>query len=275
MSFPGFSDTQNALGQFQGISLAQLQEEAAFLTRIDRKYIVPGIDLAELLDSAEPGTRALEIDGRRSFGYSTRYFDAGHVSYYRALRKRRDRFKVRTRLYDGTEDCLLEVKLADGRGRTVKHRFQHDADHFETLSSLDRAWLQSFQAVRSAAVSLDRSVATHYWRSTLVFPGGSGRMTIDQELTFIGLDGNWLRVDGLCIIEIKSPGRALPFDRLLWARGFRPTPASKFALGVCLIDPELPDNRWHRLRSVLAGSLVAGDRTTSPISLPGVELPAA
>ncbi len=157
----------------------------------------------------------------------------------------------------------------------MKHRFQHDADHLDSLSSLDRAWLQSFQEVRSAAGPLDRSVATHYWRSTLAFPSGSGRMTIDQELTFIGLDGRWLRVDGLCIIEIKSPGRALPFDRLLWARGFRPTPASKFAVGVCLTNPELPDNRWHRLRCALAGSLVAGDRDTIPISLLGVELPVA
>ena len=91
-------------------------------------------------------------------------------------------------------------------------------------------------------------------------------MMIDQELTFIRLDGRWLRVDGLCIIEIKSPGRVLPFDRILWARGFRPTPASKFALGVCLTNPQLPDNRWHRLRCALAGSLVAGDRDTIPIS---------
>jgi hypothetical protein len=239
------------------LSLAQLQEEASFLIRVDRKYVVPNDTLQSLLAGVEPGTRALEIDGRRTFGYSTRYFDDDeNTAYFRALRKRPDRFKVRTRRYDERGECLLEVKLLDGRGHTVKSRFHHDADRFETLSALDRAWLQSFPAVRRVALRLDPNVATHYQRSTLVFPAGSGRMTIDQDLTFIGPEGTWQRLDGFSVVEIKGWGRALPFDRLLWSKGYRPVPVSKFALGVSLLHPELPDNRWHRLRRQLAPALV-------------------
>ncbi|MCO5220290.1 MAG: hypothetical protein M9947_01755 [Thermomicrobiales bacterium] len=40
-------------------------------------------ELADLLQSVESGTRALEIDGRRIFGYTTRYFDDAHTAYYR------------------------------------------------------------------------------------------------------------------------------------------------------------------------------------------------
>lgn len=254
------------IAELPSLTLAQLQDEAEFLTRIDRKYIVPEGVFADLLSQVEPGTRALEIGGLRTFGYSTRYFDEGHTAYFRALRKRSDRFKVRTRLYDDSGDCMLEVKLTDGRGRTVKVRFPHDDDRFETLSALDRAWLQSFEAVRPVAARIDTSVATHYRRSTIVFPEGTGRMTIDQSLTFISPQGDWRRLDGYCVVEVKGVGRALPFDRLLWANGFRPVPASKFALGVSLMNPELPCNRWHRLHQQLDRVMSTGSMTSDTVA---------
>jgi len=244
--------------EFPVISLSQLQTEAAFLTRFDRKYIVPEEMLSDLLRKTEAGTRVLEIDDRRTFGYSTRYFDYQHLAYFRALRKRADRFKVRTRLYDERGECWLEVKLVDSRGRTVKTRFPHDAEQFDTLLPVDRARLQAFEAVRPVAFGLEPSIATHYRRSTLVFPGGSGRMTLDQGLTFIPLNGCWRQIEQQCIVEVKGDGHALPFDRLLWAAGCRPVPASKFALGVSLVNPELPDNRWHRLRRRLVPSICEG-----------------
>jgi hypothetical protein len=249
--------------------LPQLQEEAAFLTRYDRNYLVPIPKLAELLTAVVPGTRALEIDGRRAFGYTTRYFDTDNTAYFRALRKRPDRFKVRTRRYDERDMCLLEVKVLDRYGRTVKSRFEHDPDRLESLSTLDRAWLQSFPEVRSVAGRLDRSVATHYLRSTLVFPNGTGRMTIDQDLSFISADDGWHRLQGQCVVEIKGPGCALPFDRLLWRNGCRPVPASKFALGVSLTNPALPDNRWHRLRGRVMASMISGVGWSDPVDMAG------
>ncbi len=270
MSVAELTGTVAVLEQLPRISLAQLQVDAAFLTRIDRKYVVPETELVDLLGEVEPGTRALEIDGRRIFGYSTRYFDDDNAAYFRALRKRSNRFKVRTRRYDESLECLLEVKLIDVRGRTVKTRFPHDPERLESLSALDRAWLQSFEPVRSVAAGLEPSIATHYRRATLVFPDSAGRMTIDHGLTFICPRGNWKRLDGQCIVEIKGLGHALPFDRLLWSAGYRPVPASKFALGVALMYPELPDNRWHRLRSRLSRSLVEGECWSGgPLALEG------
>lgn len=248
--------TLDSLPVLPSISLSQLQQEAAFLTRKDRKYIVPTADLVELLTGVEAGTRALEIDSRRTFGYSTRYFDEGHTAYFRALRQRSNRFKVRTRRYDDSGECQLEIKLMDARGNTVKSRFPHTSGDLETLSALDRAWLGSFDAVRPVAGQLAPSVATHYHRSTLVFSAGTGRMTIDQGLTFIGHDRQRRRLAGLCVVETKGAGHPLAFDRLLWSAGHRPVPASKFALGVCLTHLELPDNRWHRLRGRLEPSLL-------------------
>lgn len=250
--------TSIPLDNLPAISLAQLRDEAEFMTRIDRKYLISEDALAELLEMVAIGTRVLEIGGRRSFGYSTRYFDAENIAYFRALRKRRDRFKVRTRLYDERNECLLEVKLRDDRGRTVKRRVAHDPEQMNTLSTLDRAWLQSFDAVRAPAQSLRPTIATHYWRSTLVFPAGSGRMTLDRLLTFIGPDGCWRQLVGYCIVEIKGMGRPLSFDRQLWGHGYRPVPSSKFALGTSLLNPELPANRWQRLRRRINERSISG-----------------
>lgn len=81
------------------VSVTALQAEAGFLTRRDRKYLVPVDAAGALLAGFDPASRVLEIDGRRSFGYLTPYFDDGaHSAYLRAARRRPNRFKVRTRL---------------------------------------------------------------------------------------------------------------------------------------------------------------------------------
>jgi hypothetical protein len=54
------------LDHFPSISLAELQAEAAFLTRSDRKYLVPVAALDQALAGLDPAVRVLEIDGRRS-----------------------------------------------------------------------------------------------------------------------------------------------------------------------------------------------------------------
>ena len=57
----------------------------------------------------------------------------------------------------------------------------------------------------------------------------------------------------LVVLETKAGTRPGAADRLLWARGHRPVRLSKYATGLALIDPDLPDNRWHRtLRAVRA-----------------------
>ena len=66
------------------------------------------------------------MDGRRTFGYESVYFDTPELSTYRAhLQRRRQRFKARTRTYTDTGLCMFEVKLTGARGETVKQRVPH------------------------------------------------------------------------------------------------------------------------------------------------------
>ena len=82
------------------ISLDELVAEAALLTRVDRKYLLQARELEQVMTSLPSGTRALEIDERRTFGYASTYFDtADRASYHGTATARRRRWKVRTRSY--------------------------------------------------------------------------------------------------------------------------------------------------------------------------------
>ena len=248
-------ETIGPIAPLPAISLTDLQAEAAFLTRCDRKYLVPIEAAGALLTGIDPGTRVLEIDGRRSFGYVTPYFDdPDHSSYLGAARQRPNRFKVRSRLYTDSGVCQLEVKVRDARGRTVKQRIEHDAGSLADLSDAERRWLTSFPQVAPYANWLRHCITTRYQRITLVLPGGAGRVTIDRDLVFALPDGRARAVPQFVIIETKGAGGPTSLDRRLWRNGHRPVSMSKFACGLSLLIPELPANRWHRLRSRLAAA---------------------
>ncbi|MDQ4099908.1 MAG: polyphosphate polymerase domain-containing protein [Chloroflexota bacterium] len=248
------------------ISLAELQAEAAFLTRRDRKYLVPVEAVGAVLADIDPDIRTLEIDGRRSFRYLTPYFDDSAYSAYRhAAYRRPNRFKVRTRLYADSGICQLEVKVRDARGRTVKHRRGHDAASLECLAEAERAWLSAFPQVAPFADRLRHCLTTRYERITLVLPGGTGRVTIDCDLVFALPCGNSYSLPRHLVIETKSAGGPTEVDRILWRHGFRPVSMSKFSLGLSLLVPDLPANRWHRLRVQLAAAVGNECRETSAI----------
>lgn len=230
------------------ISLAELQTEAAFLTRQDRKYLLPVDQAEELFAELGRESRVLEIDGDRRFEYLTPYFDDAHYSaYLRAARRRPNRFKVRTRLYLESGLCVLEVKVRDARGLTVKHRIDHDARHLTSLAGDEQEWLAQFPQVAPYAGELRHCVTTRYRRTTLVLPHGAGRATIDSDLRFLRPDGAEETIPNYLIVETKGPGKPTSLDRLLWRRGIRPTSISKFTAGLGLLMPSLPSNRWHRV----------------------------
>ena len=244
--------TLEAVAMLPPISLTVLQDEAAFLTRVDRKYLVPAADIPDLLAGITGPVRALEIGGRRDFGYTTPYFDDDAMTaYLRAARRRPDRFKVRTRLYTDTGLCHLEVKVPDRRGQTIKRRTDHDPHRLRVLAGTDRLWLQDVPQVAPYAGHLCHCLTTYYTRFTLVLPDGTGRITVDRDMVFALPTGRAVSVTALAIVETKGPGRPTEVDHALWRLGHRPLALSKFTVGLSLLLPDLPANRWHRTRTRL------------------------
>ena len=240
-----------ALLTLPAIGLAELVERSELQTRVDRKYVVRPPEADALVALAPAGTRALDIDGARTFGYTSTYLDtADLIAYHDAAHRRRRRFKVRSRSYDGTGLAFLEVKTRVG-AHTVKARLEGLHVHVGRLTDEGRSFVVtalSDAGIAPEAVDLLRPVLrTRYSRSTLHLAGDASRATLDRGLGWRDeVSGGSISRPDLVVVETKSAGPASPMDRLLWSRGVRPTRISKYATGLAALDPELPHNRWSR-----------------------------
>ncbi|WP_413450677.1 polyphosphate polymerase domain-containing protein [Georgenia phoenicis] len=239
------------LGRLTGVGLAELNARAARLTRVDRKYLLSHTDAAAVIADLPAAVGALEIDGRRCFGYESVYFDTPLLdSFALTAHRRRRRFKIRTRTYLDTGESWLEVKTRGPRGASVKVRrprersapsaITTEEQHFLT-TTLEHAGIDP-----APAAALHPVLLTRYRRSTLYLPAEGARATLDTDLEWVGAPGHHRRAAGLAIVETKTAAAPSAVDRRLWARGHRPAPVSKFATGLALLHPDLPANRWHR-----------------------------
>ncbi|MEV0891935.1 polyphosphate polymerase domain-containing protein [Promicromonospora sp. NPDC050262] len=246
------------------VTLDELNEAAALQTRRDRKYVLTPDELDDLL-AALPPARVLEIDGSRTFAYDSTYFDTPELDAYRlAATRRRRRFKVRTRTYVDTGSCFVEVKTRAGRGTTVKERQPHDdADHL----GLARTFVADRLADAGApsAPVLTPTLRSRYHRTTLLLD--DARVTLDTGLVWDLLvpaapghadTGHAdtvpdvrrsATIGDLVVVETKTAAGSGPssVDRLLWRAGHRPDRISKYATGLAVLEPGLPDMPWRRL----------------------------
>jgi hypothetical protein len=240
----------DVVDRLPAVSLAELNAEAALLTRVDRKYVIATGELDAALTGI-PGLRVLEIDGRRSSRYESTYLDTVDLdSWTAAAHRRRRRWKVRTRVYADTGECWLEVKTRGRRGATVKERLPHH-DPRPEMSDLAGGWVR--ERLGAAHVhdvdprGLVATLHTSYRRTTLLLDGGAGRATIDRDLRWVSGHGT-AEVGDVLVVETKAASaRPGPLDRRLWELGHRPTRISKYGTGLALLTPDLAGNRWHRV----------------------------
>ncbi|GAB2527249.1 polyphosphate polymerase domain-containing protein [Paramicrobacterium agarici] len=232
----------DVVGDLEPITLDELNAQARLMTRVDRKYFVPRMRLADLLHRMPGEFRMLEIDGTRVFRYRTVYFDSPDFRFFRQhAQGRRHRFKVRTRTYCESGACMLEVKSKGYRGQTVKERIEHEPNAADRLSAADHAFVE--RIVGEDAAGLCPVLETVYRRATLCHD--DQRVTLDLDLECVA--GSEKR-DGPheVLVETKSPGGPGPLDRMLLAAGVRPHSVSKYCVAASLLYPQLPSNQWRR-----------------------------
>ncbi|MCU1574223.1 MAG: hypothetical protein JWO93_2305 [Micrococcaceae bacterium] len=247
------TDRLSAVSAMPPIGLDELNTAAALQTRVDRKYIVETGLANQLVASLEVRMRVLEMEGLRTFGYDSVYFDTPQLdSYMLAARGRRRRYKIRTRTYVDTATSFLEVKTEGVRQATVKERIPYCPSDRNVLTREGLAYVAETLAMTIGGVprgSLAPVLETEYSRTTLYLPEAGSRATIDTGVTWRRPgEASW-QMHGKVIVETKSGSAAGPLDRHLWAHGVRPCRISKFATGLAALNPQLPANRWHRTLS--------------------------
>ena len=228
------------------ISLPEVLAAAELQSRVDRKYLVSPTELTELLDASDR-LQVLEIDGLRDFRYESVYFDTPDLmAYHLAATRRRHRFKVRTRTYVDSGDCVLEVKTPGGRGQTVKERMPYRLEDREQLDAPATAFVAERIGPAYDVAALSPVLRTDYTRLTLVDAAAGTRVTCDAGLVCATPDGRAASMEHQVLVEVKSIGSATAVDRVLWSMACRPVSISKYCVGLAAVHPDLPANRWNR-----------------------------
>jgi|tagenome__1003787_1003787.scaffolds.fasta_scaffold20653786_2 hypothetical protein len=251
---PGATPAERAVAasaaMIDPIGLDELMGLAELQTRVDRKYFVPTELFRRLIAELSDELRVLEIDGRRTFGYESVYFDTPQLTSYRAhLQRRRQRFKARTRTYTDSGLCMFEVKLTGARGETVKQRVPHRAEDSaeltdEALAHLRTSLSQAYH--QDLPPGLRPTLATTYRRTTFVTRNGESRLTCDVGLMCLNVRHEVRDTGTHVLVESKSSGQGSAPERILRELGVRPAPVSKYCVGVAALHPELPSNPWHQ-----------------------------
>jgi hypothetical protein len=238
----------DAVARLRPLDLAAVLATAELQMRVDRKYVVPLDVLATVLRQLGDDLGVLQIGARRLFRYESVYFDTPDLAAYRAhAHGRRRRVKVRTRAYLDSGECLLEFKRVGARGETVKERYPYPFTSRHQLDAEGRSLALARVGPLIDAPALRPVLATAYHRATLVDCTAGIRVTCDVDLRFEDLAGRRHGpLEGLVVLETKTVGSESVVDRLLRRLGARPVALSKYCVGMAVLDPALPANRWNR-----------------------------
>jgi hypothetical protein len=234
------------------VDLDTLIEYAALMERTDRKYVAPLDTVSELVEALGDTHRVLSIADRRYTSYRTLYFDTVDFASVRAhVQRRRQRWKVRSRLYVEDQLSRIEVKTKDNRGNTAKVMGISDPEYFGTLSAEDRDFvafhLSDFPG--TDVRDLVPSAEVRYSRATLADLNAGTRITLDWGLTMhLGNGDVWLD-DQFVMVETKGPTSLGPADRTLHQLGVRPRRFSKYVSAASTMNDDIPSNDFASLRA--------------------------
>ena len=247
---------QSGLQQFSPISLEQLGK-AALMDRQETKYIFHRDHILNFLFGLENDYRILEINGQRICSYQTEYYDTADFHFFHQHQNGSgQRWKVRQRTYLDSQANFLEVKYKDNRKRTRKSRIQtaHNQDHF-----LDNENEFLSANAPGSMTELHPKLKVWYTRTTLVKNDGLERVTMDCQLHYSNGIINQ-NLEGLMIAEIKQANYnpTSPFMAQLKRGGIRPSPFSKYCIGISMLNPDIKHNRFKPILQHVS-NLLGGD----------------
>ncbi len=242
------------LRSFRPVTLEEM-DGIRLMNRIDTKFLTDTKELSDILsDALDEGYRVFEMEGERLHTYDSIYFDTADLKTFTDHRRgKATRQKIRTRLYEDSGLCFLEVKRKNNHGRTRKKRMTLPLDEFRDFRNDSSActWLSDHSDF--CAPVLSPSLETRFRRVTLADEALSERLTIDIALSFHNLRSE--RDAGMgaaVVIELKQDGRKRSAMReILLRHRVKPLKVSKYCIGIVATDPEvMPGKFKERLRLI-------------------------
>ena len=248
------SSIERILATFDPISLSEM-EGVKLMNRIDTKYAVPLSALPAILEAAQDGYYAQEINGTRIATYDTMYYDTDSLDMYiRHHDRQLVRQKIRVRQYVESNLTFLEIKRKNNKGRTKKKRiavpgFGITGDTFGD-SKRERWSVEDFIAAKSRYhwSELSPHLSTRFHRITLVNKAKTERLTIDMDLLWENIvSGESKTFPELVIIELKRDGNVpSQMTQIMLSQRLKPLKISKYCIGTALTTPGLKKNRFKK-----------------------------
>jgi hypothetical protein len=218
--------------------------ERALLSRVDSKFVVPMVDLVEILAGIGDSYACLRVENGSLATYHSLYFDTpGLQCFHDHRRGRRIRHKVRIRHYPDRQLSYLEVKTKRNEAVTDKQRKQIDYGCAE-LGPEHLDFLR--QHVGAIAEELQPQIPITYRRISLLGLESDERVTIDLGLRVSDGEDVVSRTLGhLAVIEVKQWPYCVrtPIMRAVRGAGHRLMSMSKYIVSLALMRPELCRNR--------------------------------
>jgi hypothetical protein len=213
------------------------------MKRTDTKYLMGVQQLRTLLADLVEGYWILEIEGVRLSRLRTLYFDTADLALYTSHHMgRAERFKVRSRSYIDSAISFLEVKRKLRNLETVKSRIPTEA----ALASLTPEANQFVNALTSLdGRSLQPALWSEFSRITLVSKHRQEKLTFDVNLRFRSSDSH-ASLGGVVVAELKQDKMSRDSELIarIQALGIRPTPFSKYCVGVAMLYPGVKHNQF-------------------------------
>ncbi|MFL6091164.1 MAG: polyphosphate polymerase domain-containing protein [Aeromicrobium sp.] len=234
------------------VGLETLIEHADLMQRTDRKYIAPVETVRELVKAVRDTHQVLVINDRRYTTYRTMYFDTDEFTSARAhVQGRRQRWKVRSRLYVEDQLSRVEVKTKDNRGNTVKVMGNSHPDYFGTLEGDDRDFVEHHlsEFPDTDVRDLGPTAEVRYTRATLSDLDAGTRVTLDWGLSMHLATGDAWMDDRFVMVETKGPTSLGRADKILYELGVRPRGFSKYVSAASTLSPDIPANDFASLRA--------------------------
>lgn len=222
---------------FEPVSIDQLNQKNLLSNRQDRKFVFAATLLEQVLLDCLHEYYILDITGIRHFNYKTEYYDTHELSmYHQHQRGKKNRCKIRSRIYKDTNVSFVEIKVKNNKDRTVKHRIsgRYPADAEKTIRAL----------TEYSANELENVLTVQYKRITLVHQQNNEKVTIDTDLIFSAGENN-IPFEQLIFAEVKTNNaHDIRFCNIMKKVGVRSGSLSKYCLGIMSFHPNIKQNNF-------------------------------
>jgi hypothetical protein len=227
---------------FKPVGLTEM-EDVRLMNRTDMKFILSFDSLQEVLEKLTEDYKVLTIQHKKIFSYRTEYYDTSDLAMFSDHHNGKlNRFKIRNREYIESNLSFLEVKFKSNKGRVIKQRVENREN--------DQRIFTDFVVKHTPynPKNLHRTIINHFKRFTLVDHQVRERVTIDFNLSFT--DGiQHVALNDLVIIEVKQNNidKESLIYKLLKGNSLRPSPISKYCLGISLLSNKSKSNNFKQM----------------------------